>query len=71
MLRRFDPTATFPEVLNEPVFAGDPAAWARLQHEAVMAIRTVLPANTIVLTGADWGSIRRASWRCLRKPIPT
>ena len=58
MLRRFDPAATFPEVLNEPVFAGDPAAWARLQHEAVMAIRASLPANTIVLTGADWGSIR-------------
>ena len=32
MLRRFDPRLTFPEVLNEPVFAGDPAAWARLQH---------------------------------------
>ena len=24
-LRRFDPAMTFPEVLNEPVFAGDPA----------------------------------------------
>ena len=57
-LRRLDPAATFPEVLNEPVFAGDPAAWARLQHEAVMAIRASLPANTIVLTGADWGSVR-------------
>jgi endoglucanase len=58
MLRRFDPATTFPEVLNEPVYAGDPAAWARLQHEAVMAIRASLPANTIVLSGADWGSIR-------------
>ena len=57
-LRRLDPAATFPEVLNEPVFAGDPAAWATLQHEAVMAIRASLPANTIVLTGADWGSVR-------------
>ena len=56
-LRRFDPATTFPEVLNEPVFAGDPAAWARLQHQAVLAIRAVLPANTIVLTGADWGGI--------------
>ena len=58
LLRRFDPAATFPEVLNEPVFAGDPAAWAGLQHEAVVAIRAALPANTIVLTGADWGSVR-------------
>ena len=57
LLRRFDPATTFPEVLNEPVFAGDPAAWAELQHEALTAIRSVLPANTIVLTGADWGSI--------------
>ena len=58
MLRRFDPAVTFPEVLNEPVYAGDPAAWARLQHEVVMAIRSSLPANAIVLSGADWGSIR-------------
>jgi endoglucanase len=58
LLRRFDPTATFPEVLNEPVFAGDPGAWAGLQHEAVVAIRAALPANPIVLTGADWGSVR-------------
>ena len=55
-LRPFDPRLTFPEVLNEPVFAGDPRGWARLQHE-VMAIRASLPTNTIVLTGADWGSI--------------
>jgi endoglucanase len=58
ILHRFDPAATFPEVLNEPVFAGDYGAWARLQHEAVGAIRASLPANTIVLTGADWGSVR-------------
>jgi hypothetical protein len=57
VLRRFDPAATFPEVLNEPVFAADPDAWARLQHQAVVQIRAVLPANTIVLSGADWGSI--------------
>ena len=34
-LRRFDPAMTVPEVLNEPVFAGDPAAWASLQHRAL------------------------------------
>ena len=57
ILRRFDPAVTFPEVLNEPVFAADPAAWARLQHQAVTAIRATLLANTIVLSGANWGSI--------------
>jgi endoglucanase len=57
-LRRSDPAMTVPEVLNEPVFAAEPAAWASLQHRALLAIRGVLPANTIVLTGADWGSVR-------------
>jgi len=57
VLRRFDPTATFPEVLNEPVFAADPAAWTGLQHEAVVQIRAILPTNTIILSGGDWGSI--------------
>ena len=57
LLRRFDPAATFPEVLNEPVFTSDPGAWATLQHQAVLTIRTILPKNTIVLTAADWGSI--------------
>ena len=69
LLRRFDPAATFPEVLNEPVFAGDPAAWARLQHRGRAGDpRHACPTNTIVLTGADWGSIA-ASCRCRRKPI--
>ncbi|MEJ0016580.1 MAG: cellulase family glycosylhydrolase [Acetobacteraceae bacterium] len=58
LLRRFDPALTYPEVLNEPVFAGDAAGWAALQHRAVAVIRDALPANTIVLTGADWGSVR-------------
>jgi endoglucanase len=56
LLRRYDPAFTFPEILNEPVFAADPALWAALQHQALQAIRTILPKNTIVLTGADWGS---------------
>ena len=57
LLRRFDPATTFPEVLNEPVFASEPGAWATLQHRAVLTIRAILPANTIVLTGADWGGV--------------
>lgn len=49
---------TLPEVLNEPVFAGDAAHWAELQHQVLGMIRAVLPTNTIVLTGADWGSVQ-------------
>jgi len=56
MLRRLDPAMTFPEILNEPVFAGDPAGWAKLQHGTLEVIRAALPTNTVVLTGADWGS---------------
>jgi endoglucanase len=57
LLRRFDPAMTFPEVLNEPVFAGNALAWGRLQHQALAEIRAILPTNTVVLTGADWGSV--------------
>ena len=66
-LRVLDPRLTFPEPLNEPVFAGDPAGWARLQATVLAAIRVILPASTIVLTGNDWGSI--AGLLVLR-PVP-
>ncbi len=56
-LRELKPGLTFPEVLNEPVFSGDPADWAGLQNELHRVIRAALPADTIVLTGQDWGSI--------------
>ena len=56
-LARFDPRLTFPEVLNEPVFAGAPEAWQALQHTVLGEIRTALPAATVVLTGAGWGSV--------------
>lgn len=57
MLRRLDPAVTFPELLNEPVFAGEPDAWARIQHDALIRVRSDLPAHTIVLSGADWSSV--------------
>ncbi len=57
MLRRLNPAMTFPEVLNEPVFTDAPAAWATLQHQILIEIRASLPMNTVVLTGANWGSI--------------
>lgn len=55
-LRRFDPSRTFVEVLNEPVFRNH-AAWAALQSDVLASIRAVLPMHTVILTGADWGSL--------------
>lgn len=57
MLRQFNPALTFPEVLNEPVFADAPDAWATLQHQVLTTIRGILPADTVVLTGANWGGV--------------
>ena len=56
-LAQLDPRLTFPEVLNEPVFANDAAGWAALQAATLRTIRTALPGNTVVLTGQDWGSV--------------
>jgi endoglucanase len=56
-LRSLDPALTVPEVLNEPVFPGDPGAWAALQHLVLGDIRQALPDATVILTGQDWGSI--------------
>jgi hypothetical protein len=56
-LRKLDPRLTFPELLNEPVFAGAPEQWATLQEQLLHAVRTALPQDTIVLTGNDWGSV--------------
>jgi len=56
-LRPLDPRLTFPELLNEPVFPGAAGAWSSLQHRVLSDVRAALPANTIVLTGNDWGSI--------------
>ncbi len=55
-LRRFDPSRTFVELLNEPIFR-DHGVWAALQLEVLAAIRAVLPLHTVILTGADWGSL--------------
>lgn len=56
-LRGLDPARLAVEVVNEPVFPGNPAGWAALQHIVLADLRAVLPAVTVVLTGADWGSI--------------
>jgi endoglucanase len=56
-LSDLNPALTFPEVMNEPVFQDREADWRRLQHDLLATIRTALPAQTIILTGHDWGSI--------------
>jgi endoglucanase len=57
-LRSLDPARTVPEVVNEPVFTGDPVGWGSLQHAVLSIIRQALPDVTVLLTGQDWGSIR-------------
>jgi hypothetical protein len=56
-LRPLDPRLTYPEILNEPVFADTPQAWAALQDAALAMVRAALPDTTVVLTGADWGGV--------------
>ena len=56
-LRPLDGGLTFPEVLNEPVFAKMEPAWEALQLKVLARIRAVLPNATVLLTGTDWGSL--------------
>lgn len=56
-LQPLPPRLTYPELLNEPVFAGAAPAWQGLQHAALRIVRAALPDATVVLTGTDWGSI--------------
>ncbi len=57
LLARFDRRRTFPEIVNEPVFAGVDADWDSLQRETLAAIRAALPDATVIATGDDWSSI--------------
>ena len=52
-----DPTLTFAELVNEPVFPNNAPAWNALQTELLIKLRARLPAHRIILTGNDWGSI--------------
>jgi len=56
-LGKFGVEAVFPELLNEPVFVGAPSAWASLQADTLRAIRVSSQDATVVLTGANWGSV--------------
>ncbi|MGA9867881.1 MAG: cellulase family glycosylhydrolase [Acetobacteraceae bacterium] len=56
-LRALPSDGTFPEAVNEPVFPAAAAAWADLQLRILATIRDALPANTVVLDGANWSSL--------------
>lgn len=56
-LRALSPERLFPEVVNEPVFAGAAATWDGLQEQVLSTIRAGLPRSTIVLDGAQWSSL--------------
>ncbi len=45
------------EILNEPNHI-DNAVWNRIQEKALKTIRAYDKTHTVVVTGADWGSIR-------------
>lgn len=52
-----DQSRLIPEILNEPVFAGDAPAWEMLQADALAEIRAALPDATVILTGAQWSGV--------------
>lgn len=54
-LRRLPPGLTFPELVNEPTT--DAATWDTLQRQLLAIVRAALPADTVILTGSNWGSI--------------
>jgi len=49
-----DPERVFLELLNEPVFYEDPAAWLPIQTRLVAAVRASAPQHTIIVGGAWW-----------------
>jgi hypothetical protein len=56
-LARTSPGQVLLEVLNEPVFDADPAAWFPVRRRLVSAIRSAAPLHTIVAGGANWSSL--------------
>lgn len=56
-LRALPAGRTFPEIVNEPVFPGAAPGWDALQAAALAILRRILPADTVILDGADWSSI--------------
>jgi endoglucanase len=56
-LAETDPQQVILELLNEPHDFRDPAVWHALQRDLHAIVRGACPEHTIVLTGAEYGSI--------------
>lgn len=52
-----DPEMLLLELLNEPVFEGNPEKWAKIQERIIATMRANAPAHTIIATGQGWGGI--------------
>lgn len=52
-----DPDLVFLEVMNEPTFVRQPAAWTPLQETILAAMRHSAPRHTLIATGALWSSV--------------
>ena len=55
--RTTSPDQVLLEILNEPVFDGDPAAWFPIRRRLLKAIRAAAPHHTIVTGGPHWSSL--------------
>jgi endoglucanase len=51
-----DSDRVFFEIMNEPEMR-DPYRWAAVQHKVLLAIRSVAPLNTVIVSGARWSDI--------------
>ncbi|HUL62011.1 MAG TPA: cellulase family glycosylhydrolase [Methanocella sp.] len=52
-----DPGMVFLEVMNEPIYQGDPGQWAPAQERLIRVIRANAPAHTIIASGPLWSGI--------------
>lgn len=56
-MARLPAERVFLEILSEPVFRGNEAAWFAMQRDLHAQIRAAAPAHTIIATGAEWSSL--------------
>ena len=57
LARTTSPRQVLLEILNEPVFDADPAAWFPVRRRLVEVIRAAAPLHTIVTGGPNWSSL--------------
>ena len=57
LARTTSPTSVLLEILNEPVFDGNPRAWFPIRRRLVQTIRAAAPLHTLVTGGPHWSSL--------------